>query len=79
MELHLSPDLESKLALAADRRGVSLEILVREALERAVDYDDWFLREVEAGLSEVDAGEVLTHDEVKARLARKLAEHNAGR
>lgn len=79
MELHLSPDLESKLALAADRRGVSVEVLAREALERAVDYDDWFIREVEVGLAQIGAGRVLTHDEVKARLARKLAEHDAGR
>ena len=50
MELHLSPELEGKLALAADRRGVSVDALAREALERAVDYGDWFIREVESGL-----------------------------
>lgn len=48
MELRLSPELEGKLALAADRRGVSVDALAREALERAVDYDDWFIREVES-------------------------------
>jgi predicted transcriptional regulator len=79
MELHLSPELEGKLVLAADRRGVSVEVLAREALERAVDYDDWFIREVEAGLAQVDAGQTLTHDAVGARLARKLADHDAGR
>ena len=42
MELNLSPDLEGKLARAADRRGVSADVLIREAIERAVDYDDWF-------------------------------------
>lgn len=51
MELRLSPELEGKLALAADRRGVSVEVLAREALERAVDYDDWFIQEVETGLA----------------------------
>lgn len=79
MELRLSPDLESKLALAADRRGVSVEVLAREALERAVDYDDWFIREVEVGLAQIDSGQVLTHDAVGKRLATKLTAHNAGR
>lgn len=75
MQVKLSPDLESKLVRAADRRGVSADALVREAIERAVDYDDWFIREVEKGLAQVDTGQVLTHDAVAARLERKLAEH----
>ncbi len=40
VELHLPLELEGKLAAAASRRGVSVEVLAREALERAVDYDD---------------------------------------
>lgn len=79
MELHLSLELEGKLAAAASRRGVSVEVLAREALERAVDYDDWFIREVETGLAQVDAGQTLTHDAVGERMAKKLAEHDAGR
>ena len=54
--------LEGKRPAAASRRGVSVEVLTREALERAVDYDDWFSREVETGLTQVDAGQTLTHD-----------------
>lgn len=79
MELHLSPELEGKLALAADRRGVSADVLIREAIERAVDYDDWFIREVEKGLTQIDAGQVLTHEAVGARLDQKLAEHQSRR
>jgi predicted transcriptional regulator len=79
MELHLPLELEGKLAVAASRRGVSVETLAREALESAVDYDDWFLREVETGLAQVDAGQTLTHDAVGERMAKKLAEHDARR
>jgi predicted transcriptional regulator len=57
MELHLPLELEDKLAAAASRRGVSVEVLAREALERPVDYDDWFIREVEAGLAQVESGQ----------------------
>jgi predicted transcriptional regulator len=79
MELHLPLELEGKLAAAARRRGVSVEVLAREALERAVDYDDWFLHEAEIGLAQVDAGQTLTHDAVGERMAKKLAEHDAPR
>ncbi len=79
MELHLPLELEGKLAAAASRRGVSVEALAREALERAVDFDDWFLREVETGLVQVDAGQTLTHEAVGERMANKLAEHDARR
>ena len=75
MEVKLSPDLEDKLARAAGRRSVSAEVLIREAIERAVDYDDWFVREVEKGLAQIDAGQVLTYEAVGGRLEQKLAEH----
>ena len=79
MEVNLSPDLEGKLARAAGRRGVSADVLIREAIERAVDYEDWFIREVEKGLAQIDAGQVLTHDAVGARLEQKLDEHQSRR
>ena len=74
MELNVPPDLQTKLARAADRRGVAAEALELEAIERAVEYDDWFLREVEKGLAQIQRGEVLTHEEVGARLERRLTE-----
>ena len=78
MELHVSPDLEGKLVAGATRRGVAVQVLAGETLERAVDYDDWFIREVETGVAQIGAGQTLTHDEVGARLAKKLADHDAG-
>ena len=74
MELNVPPDLETKLARAADRRGMAAEALVIEAIERAVEYDDWFLREVEKGLAQIERGDVLTHEEVGAGLQRRLTE-----
>jgi predicted transcriptional regulator len=74
MDVNLSPGLERKLTRAAGRRGVLPEVLIREAIERALDYDDWFIREVEKGLAQVDAGQVLTHDAVGSRLNQKVAD-----
>ena len=70
----MPPDLEAKLARAADRRGMAAEALVLEAIERAVEYDDWFLRAVDQGLAQIERGEVLTHEEVGARLERRLTD-----
>lgn len=71
MDVNLSPELERKLARAADRRGITAETLAREAIERAVDYDDWFVREVDKGLAQIDGGQLLTHEAVGTRLERK--------
>ena len=48
-------------------------MLIREAIERAVDYDAvWFIREVEKGLAQIVAGQVLTLHAVGARLEQGL-------
>ena len=79
MLLNVPPDLETKLVQAADRRGVAAEALVLEAIERAVEYDDWFLREVEKGVAQIERGDVLTHDEVGAHVARLLTDKRTRR
>ena len=79
MELRLSRELEGKLVAEASRRGMFVEMLARETLERALDYDDWFIREVEAGLAQVEGGQTMAHEDLKARLEKKLAEYDSGR
>ena len=49
MDLNVPPDFLTKPSLAADRRGMTPEVLVLDAIERAVESDDWFLREVDKG------------------------------
>ncbi len=74
MEVPLKPDVQSKLARLAAERGCDAEALAREAIERFVDYDEWFVNEVEKGLAQIARGEVLTHEEVGARLEKSLTE-----
>ena len=70
MEVPLSLDVQSKLARLAAERGRDAEALAREAIERFVDYDDWFANEEEKGLAQIARGEVLTHEEVGTRLQK---------
>jgi predicted transcriptional regulator len=74
MEVHLDADVQDKLTRIAAARGSDAEMLAREAIERFVDYDEWFIREVEKGLASADGGELLSHAEVGARLEKRLAE-----
>jgi len=43
MEVHLNPDVQDKLSRIAAARGSDAEMLAREAIERFVDYDEWFI------------------------------------
>ena len=74
MEVSLNPDVQAKLTRLAVERGRDAEALAREAIERFVDYDAWFIGEVEKGLAQIVRGEVLTHEEVGARLEKLLTE-----
>ena len=74
MEVPLTPDVQSKLTRLAADRGRDVEALAREAIERFVDYDEWFANAVDKGLAQIDRGNVLTHEEVGARLEKLLSE-----
>ena len=70
MELTLSDDLQAKLARMALDRGTNPQELAREAIERFVDYDDWFVREIDRGLEQIESGQTLTHEQVELRLKK---------
>ena len=55
---------EAKLARIAAKRGSNKEALVHEAVEGLVDYDEYFLREVEKGIAVADRGELIDHEEI---------------
>lgn len=79
MDLHLEPDVEAKLARLALERGRDAETLAREAVERFVNYDEWFLREVEKGLDQIDRQITLSHHEVGASIEKLIAEKQSRR
>jgi len=64
MEVHLRPDLQAKIAQMAAEQGRETGALVEEAVERLVNYDSWFLHEVEKGLAAADRGELVEHEEI---------------
>jgi len=71
MEVNFDRQLEEKLARAAAEQGRESESLVIEAVERMLSYENWFLREVEKGISAADRGEFVGHDEVRKLIDRR--------
>ena len=71
MEVDLTPDLEAKLTRLALEQGRDTRALVREAVERLVNHDEWFVREVERGLAAADHGELIDHEEIGKLIDRR--------
>jgi predicted transcriptional regulator len=74
MEVKISPELQEKLDRIAAQQGRDRDSLVQETLERLVDYDEWFVREVEKGLEQIQNGEVVEHDEIVERMEGLIAQ-----
>ncbi|MGQ0653842.1 MAG: CopG family transcriptional regulator [Betaproteobacteria bacterium] len=43
------------------------------ALSTGLAYEEWFQREVLKGLSDLDAGRVVSHEQVRRNMARRKA------
>ena len=71
MEVRLNPELQAKLTRLATEQGRDSEALVVEAVERMVNYDEWFLQEVEKGIAAADRGELVDHKDVKRLIDRR--------
>jgi len=65
MNVKLPPELETELARVAAERGCNAEALAKEAIERFLDYDAWFLQEVNKGLAAAERGEFIEHAAVR--------------
>jgi predicted transcriptional regulator len=65
MEVQLTPDQQAKLSRLAAAQGCAAETLVQKAVDRLLNYDDWFLREVDKGLAAADRGEFVEHDDIR--------------
>jgi predicted transcriptional regulator len=74
MEIHLTPEKEALLRQVAARTGQDAAQVVQEAVDRLLDHDTWFVREVEKGQLQAAKGALMEHDEVAARIERRLKE-----
>jgi predicted transcriptional regulator len=72
MEVSFSTELQDKLMRLAVQRGSDSNSLVVEAVERMVDYDEWFLREVGKGEAAATRGEFVEHEDIGRMIASRF-------
>ena len=65
MEVQFPRDQQAKLSPMAAAQGCAADTLVQEAVERLLNYDEWFSREVDKGLNAANRGEFVEHDDVR--------------
>jgi predicted transcriptional regulator len=46
--------------------------VLSQAIDRYIEHQDWFAREVERGVEQADRGELISHDEVMSEVREKL-------
>ena len=60
---HTSPEVKDRLERLAVHTRRSRSFLANEAVERYLSDEEDFVRAVELGLAQADAGEVIAHDD----------------
>ncbi len=70
MEVHFSPDVETRLQQLASANGKDAEQLVKDTVARMLENQARFLAGVQRGLDQADRGEFVEHKEVVNRIDR---------
>jgi predicted transcriptional regulator len=68
MEVHFTPEQESRISEFASHHGTNAEQLVKEATMRLLDEDERFRAAVREGVAAADRGEFVEHEEVWANI-----------
>ena len=68
MEVPLTPEVQTNLALCAARQGRRADEVVRDVLARYLQDEAEFLAAVERGISAADRGDLIEEAEMDARI-----------
>jgi predicted transcriptional regulator len=72
MEVHFSPDVETRLRQVASANGKDAEQLVKDAVARMLENQARFIAGVQRGIEQADRGEFIEEEEMDARLEQML-------
>jgi len=70
MEVHFSPDIETRLQQGALANGKDAEQLVKDTVLRMLENQASFIAGVEKGIAAADHGELIEHQDVLKRVNR---------
>ncbi len=72
MEVHFSPDVETRLQQVAAANGKDAEQLVKDTVARMLENQARFIAGVQRGIEQADRGEFMEHKDVLASLMRLI-------
>jgi predicted transcriptional regulator len=72
MEISLAPELEARLTRIASETGKAANQVVEELVVEYLDHDEWFKQSVQKGLTSLDGGKFVSHEEVGRQIERLL-------
>jgi predicted transcriptional regulator len=72
MEVHFSPDVETRLQQVVTASGKDAEQLVKDTVARMLDDQSRFIAGVQRSIAQADRGEFVEHKDVLSRLDRLL-------
>jgi predicted transcriptional regulator len=70
MEVHFSPEVETRLQQVAAANGKDAEQLVKDTVTRMLDNQARFIAGVQTGIAHADRGEFVQHQDVLNRIER---------
>ena len=68
--IRLDNDTLDRIDGLANNLSRSRSWVINQAIERFLDYEEWFVQEVKDGLDEVERGDIATDEEVIARFRK---------
>ena len=70
MEVHFSPEVETRLQQVASANGKDAEQLVKDTVARMLENQAYFIAGVQRGIEQADRGELVEHQGVLNRIDR---------
>jgi predicted transcriptional regulator len=70
MEVHFSPEVETRLRQVASDNGKDAEQLVKDTVARMLENQARFIAGVQRGIEQADRGEFVEHKDVLNRIDR---------
>lgn len=73
--VRLDEDTLKRVGQMADAMDRPRAWLMAHAIKQFVDREEWYIREVEKGIAAADQGQLIDHQQVKAKWEAKCAAH----
>ncbi len=74
ISLRMEDEKIERIDRLAAELGRSRAWVLNQAADRYLEYEEWFARQVQAGIAEEHAGDTLPHDEVMEGLRRRIGD-----